>query len=362
MAGPTTGAIAGTEAPMTMTSDLSTTEDGRMPSLTPATDDAQGLLDLLLAHKSQFIREFLAQHDLPHSGAKAALRARLQQGLDANTWQQADLQRLLETVEGWGNQHVTLYQAPAGPSRQWMDEATAHATLARLGLDSLLNARRSAQPPAELTLSSVSWTPDRLRVGWVQGQTSEERLPEQDVHQDSIVLRAYRVSTSRWVYTFDWDLLTGQAVLMIPRLPSTRQVQRMRARLAHELKPLVDLDLFTLVRVNLAIRRIELSGEARCRQVRYETSHGSRLELTSPAPAQAVAVDPAMERVGAILPGQASGLLGDFFWPSSSRPVGREVHTKIYGLDQRVAFIGETTEGDFRYVLSRIFHHSKAAS
>lgn len=342
-----------------MTSDLVTTNDDRHRSLTPTINDAQGLLDLILAHKNEFVREFLAQHGLPRSGAKVDLRARLQHGLDTGLWQPADLLRLLEAVEGWGNQHVVLLQAPAALSRHWMDKATVHATLARHGLDTLLDAPRIVLAPAELTLSSITWTPDRLRVTWVQGQPVEEPLPEQDVQQDAVVLRAYRVSTARRLVAFDWDLLSGYAMLMIPRLTASRDSQQMRALLAQKLQPLVGLDQFTLVRVSRAIRRIEQSGEARCRQVSYQTPRGSRLALTSAASSQDVAVDPDLEQLGAGLAGQTAGLLGDFYWSTGS---GREVHTKIYGLDQRVAFIGQTTEGDFRYVLSRILYHSKAAS
>ena len=64
----------------------------------------------------------------------------------------------------------------------------------------------------------------------------------------------------------------------------------------------------------------------------------------------------------ALIATQTTGLLGDFFWPTPAGSSERDVHTKIYGVDQRVAFLGETTEGELRYVLSRIFYHSKASS
>ena len=116
------------------------------------------------------------------------------------------------------------------------------------------------------------------------------------------------------------------------------------------------------MRVSRAIRRIEQSGEARCRQVSYQTPRGGRLALTSSARTQDVSIDPDMERLDALMATQTTGLLGDFFWPTASGSSEREVHTKIYGVDQRVAFLGETTEGELRYVLSRIFYHSKASS
>lgn len=345
-----------------MTSDPDASEDdcSSSPTLTPS--ETHGLLDLLLSHKSEFLREYLSQYGVPRSGAKADLRSRLQQGLDDGTWQTTDLLRLLEAIEGWGNQHVYLYQAPAALSAAWMDEPTVRAILARHGLEPLLNAPRLVLTPPEMTLASVAWTPHRLRVTWVQGQQCEDRLPERDVHQGPIELRAYRLSTSRRLYAFDWDLLSGNSLLMIPRMPVSRDYQKTRKLLKHQLELLIDLDQFTPVRVSRAIRRIEQSGEARCRQVSYQTARGGRLALTSSTRTQDVSIDPDMERLDALVATQTTGLLGDFFWATTAGSSEREVHTKIYGVDQRVAFLGETTEGELRYVLSRIFYHSKVSS
>ena len=82
-----------------MTSDPDASEDdcSSCPTLTPS--ETHGLLDLLLSHKSEFLREYLLQYSVPRSGAKADLRARLPQGLDDGTWQTTDLLRLLETIE-----------------------------------------------------------------------------------------------------------------------------------------------------------------------------------------------------------------------------------------------------------------------
>ena len=61
-----------------MTSDPDASEDdcSSSPTLTPS--ETHGLLDLLLSHKSEFLREYLSQYGVPRSGAKADLRARLQ--------------------------------------------------------------------------------------------------------------------------------------------------------------------------------------------------------------------------------------------------------------------------------------------
>ena len=239
-----------------------------------------------------------------------------------------------------------------------MEKAFVTTTLQRLGIEHLLTAPSTALTPPQLTLASLAWTADRLRIVWVHGLQREERLPERDLHQDDVTLRAYRVTCSRRVAAFDWDLVSGDSMLMIQRMPSIRDTLRIREQLKHHLDCVIAFDQFALLRVSRAIRRIEQSGEARCRQVAYLTPGGDRLVYTSAGRAHTLAVDPDTKPTK----GSLAGLMGDFYWPNTTGTPAAEVHVKIHGADQRVAFLGESNEKDVRYVLSRIRHYCRQSS
>lgn len=339
-----------------MTSDPDASEDDRSSSPILTTEETQYLLDLLLSHKKEHVQGVLGQ---PHVRTKAELRALLQQGIDEGALSGAALLALLQRIEGWGDQHVTLYRAPASVSARWMDQTFAVSSLQRQGIEQYLHAANVVRrPQGQLDLSSVTWTADHLRLVWVSGALHEERVPERDRCEGEIALRAYRVRVSRRLAAFDWNLVSGDSMLMIQRMPSAKAYAKIRELVRQQLEPMIPLDQFALVRVSRAIRRIERAAEVRCRQVSYLTARGDRLVYMSADRNHTLAVDPDKERNRGLL----AGLMGDFYWPNTAGLPSTEVHFKIRGADQSIVFFGQYDEKDVRYVLSRIRRYSRTAS
>ncbi len=87
------------------------------------TTDADDLLDLLFAHKLQFIKELLRKHGVPVSGSKPDLRKKLSQEIGRGSLDQASILSYLDQIEGWGNQHVFLYKSSSQKAQQtWKNE------------------------------------------------------------------------------------------------------------------------------------------------------------------------------------------------------------------------------------------------
>jgi hypothetical protein len=339
-----------------MTSDPDASEDDHSNSPIFTMEETQYLLDLLLTHKKESVQEALGQ---PHARTKAELRAWLQQGIDEGVLSDAALLALLQRIEGWGDQHVTLYRAPASLSARWMDKKFVVSNLQRQGIEQYLHADRvGLRPQGQLDLSSITWTADHLRMVWLSDLLHEERIHECDRREGDIALRAYRVSVSRRLAAFDWNLVSGDSMLMIQRMPSVKDYAKIRELVRQQLDPMIPFDQFTLVRVSRAIRRIERSGAVRCRQVSYLTARGDRLVYMSADRNHTLVIDPDKERNR----GSLAGLMGDFYWPHTAGLPSTEVHFKIHGADQSVVFFGQYAEKDVRYVLSRIRRYSKTSS
>lgn len=88
-------------------------------------EELDRLLEYVFAHRKTAVQEFLLHFGLPTTGRKIELRARVQAGLADGTITADDLIALLDTIEGWGNQHIYLYKAPPGELRDWKTEAGA---------------------------------------------------------------------------------------------------------------------------------------------------------------------------------------------------------------------------------------------
>lgn len=312
------------------------------------------LLSYLLSHKKAFTQEFLRARDLYFSGTKERLQERLQEYLADGRLQPLDLVKLLNTVEGWGNQHVYLYRAADRLIEGWQDEESVRGHLEGLGMADLLNRQRPLVLPEEPALSSIEWTPERVRFVWIEKRMWEERAVAQDVEQEDMVWRAYRINVSRGLVAFDWDLVSGDGMLLIQRLPRGTQYRAIRTRFEQELDPIVSLSQFERVRISPAIQRVEASQEVRRRQLAYQTPRGGKVRLTSAGQLADTSTDPDLERAEQVLRGETASLLGNFYWLSVPHKLRGELHTKFYASDQGIGIFGEHDERDVRYVLSRI--------
>lgn len=319
--------------------------------------DEQLALDLLLDHRSDFVRDFLRESDLPVSGTKAELRERLEGALGAGTIGIGDIIEHLDDIEGWGNQHVYLYQSPEGLLRTWRAEQSVKDILRRAKKISLMNAHLPLALPATTTLSRVAWSPQRVRFVWITTRTWEERVEKDDERDGARIWKAYNERSARGVLAFDWNLLSGDAMLSIERLPSGNDYEDARASLAKELAHFVDLNVFTTVEVGRAIQPIEKSSEVLNRSLALRSVRGTRVSFTSRSRKRdAFERDPDAQRSRESLGDNVAGDTGNFYWKRTG-PLADELHTTLYAKDGRVGIFGQRKEEEVTHVIQRIRHY-----
>ncbi len=319
------------------------------------------VLDYLLDHRMQFTKDFLRNRDLPFSGTKAKLRERLTAYLSAGKVDYGELVSLLNAIEGWGNQHVYFYHGNNHLLSFWQNLDTARNYLISIDpeLVNILNRPIPLVLPDETTLSSIEWTPTRLRLVWIERREWNERVEEEDIRKGDMLWQAYRVKTSRGLVAFDWHFLTNDAMLMIHTLPSGSHYRRIRATFEDKLNVLVHLDQFDPLRVAECVHRIKRSDEVRRRHLEFRTVHSGTVKLTSSDTSHDTLEDPVLERTHGALESETAGLVGHLYWKRGDG-LSEEVNCKIYGADdqdQRVSITGEHREQDVRYVLSRIRYY-----
>ena len=73
------------------------------------------VIDYLMAHNNGPIAGLLKESSLPYSNKnKAELRAEIVRGVKDGDLTKDTLLEWLDSLEGWGNQHIYLYEAPEG--------------------------------------------------------------------------------------------------------------------------------------------------------------------------------------------------------------------------------------------------------
>jgi hypothetical protein len=321
------------------------------------TVDQDIALDLLLGHKADFVRSFLEENGIPVSGTKSQLRDRLEEALGSGRVGVGDIVEHLDEIEGWGNQHVYLYRAPEGLLPTWRSDASVRNILRAAKKVSLLNAHIPLALPEETTLSKVAWSPKRARFVWITTRTWEDRLEDDDEREGARIWKAYEERSARGVLAFDWDLQSGDAMLMIERLPSGNDYEEVRTAMVKELKPLLDLSVFSLVEVGRAIQPIEKSNEVLSRSVALRSQRGTKVSFTSRSRKRdAFDRDPDAQRSRQSLGDNVAGDTGNFYWKKAGA-LTEDLHSTIYAKDSRVGIFGQRREEEVTHVIQRIRHH-----
>ena len=70
------------------------------------------LIDLLLAHKKEYVQEFLRENGFKFSGTKEDLRERLLTLCKRGKVTPKQIVQQVDQLEGYGNQHVYLFRIP----------------------------------------------------------------------------------------------------------------------------------------------------------------------------------------------------------------------------------------------------------
>jgi hypothetical protein len=112
--------------------------------LTPPTygDEEIALLvgELLTLKKTQ-IGEFLGLVELPTSGTKEQLRARIEGRLEDGSLPASAIVQFLDVVTPWGKQHVYLYRGPKSSIVNWRKDGWIKAHLKEHRVGKYLNAQ-----------------------------------------------------------------------------------------------------------------------------------------------------------------------------------------------------------------------------
>lgn len=328
------------------------------------TKDEQQVLELIFAHNKFHIRDFLATCGLTKSGTEEELFAKMAGLLKSKSINLEDLVRLLNQIEGWGDQQIYLYKAVSKEFRQlFADKKKFEGLLADNRMKNLLNAERSIILPDERTLATIEYDEKRVKFIWIEKRIWEERHEDKDKESGGFHFKAYKTHVKRGIMSYDLDLKSGLGVMMIQKLPnnSNSEYVNIRHKLEKELESIIDLDDVPLLKFKKGIKEIHKSGEARSRQVEDQTNLGSRAKYTSMNRKSDIDKDPIIKRARTATSANSQPYMGNFYWDplKSEGALQSELHSVLHTKDNRVGIYGERTEEEVRYIIERIRFHAQ---
>ncbi len=189
----------------------------------------------------------------------AELRARFEELLDAKELVVEDLVDIQTELEGWGKQQIYLFQCKTSErilKSTWYSRAWVERHLREVESTLILDERNPLALPESPQLIAVYYSEDyenpKIRFVWAQKLISRLRDTSLDSGSEDfesndanilerIIFQGYRETLGRGIISFDWEIGSGQAMLLIHKL-SERDYKPMRKRIMRDLN-----DLFTNV-------------------------------------------------------------------------------------------------------------------
>lgn len=346
-------------------------------TLAPAafTEDEQALIvtDLLALKKPQ-IGEFLSRNELPKSGTKKELRARIEESLVSGSLTLSAIVQYLDEVIPWGKQHVYLYNGPQSPIDNWRKPDWVAKLLKKHRFGKYLNASLPLALPKKMKVSSILHDSSRLRVTAVKRRDWWERNEEYDDttttdEGDDVQLRAFVHRVTRGLVAFEWDLVDNTAFLQISQLPTGFDYAEVAKEFFDLIAAWLDIEIFSQVDLRSPIKKLhELeetgAGETRSHGINYRTLQGRHLDAKSASAADPLLGDAVIDTALSAVRKTGVGHLGNFYWLPNPvgnpvpNPLEGEMHVIVVGAKNRVNFPTPNVEQTIRYVLSRIRLHS----
>jgi hypothetical protein len=167
------------------------------------------------AQGNSFIKELLREKSIKLGTTKEDFERNLFAAIDAGQLQLADVEKWLEEVEGWGNQHIYCFSVceEIARSSELASREAMRRKVGEAGLDELWEADTSQAFPETLQLTSIRFDGETLRLTWHEGDTSwyrGKKEKELDFKRpeglDLYEFRAWREMRRRGVMRFELRL------------------------------------------------------------------------------------------------------------------------------------------------------------
>lgn len=169
---------------------------------------------------NRFIKELLRDKKIRIGDTKEDFLVNLNDAIESGKLRLSDVAQWLESVEGWGNQHVYLYNISTTLRKDLTKPRIAQRVQGNATLKKVWDAATVLAFPDEPKLTSVSFNDSVLRLIWQEASPGWTAVTDKDYRKeeglDLFEYRAFRMLERRIITRFEAHLDKGLAALFIP--------------------------------------------------------------------------------------------------------------------------------------------------
>lgn len=311
---------------------------------------------IVLKQGNHFIKDLLRKNGIPIGSTKPDFEVNLNKAIDESALTQPMIEKWLAEVEGWGNQHFYLYQAPTVAATQLAQLLSAPR------FKEMLRRSVSYEFPDELVLTAITLTPAYLSMSWHQGKGGWERAADKDYQQQEGLelyeYRAHRKWYDRSVVRFEWRFDDGFAAILL-QLPAENNTHAEAMGQVWEDLQEAGIAPIPLTRVKLsaAIKQLGRDTGAAATQAQRMMTEGGHVDLVSTlASGGGIAEVDAVRQVQIAVDDARFALAdGTFTFPKKLHAqLSRDIKIHVYGRESRVRIWVQCTREDVYLVIDAI--------
>lgn len=331
-----------------------------------------GLLLKLLERATSIavVREFLKKRNVPHSASSwEELRTkRIVPAINEGQITLNDLHALLRSTEGFGRQHIFLFECQSDRAATMIAEPRVRSLLKDKGIAEAGDDPLVVDLPPEPTIVDVSFgTAGKLKYAMlkeVEKRTSKKLTSETTDDEAMTYTKVYKVEHQRAINVVRlWD--NG---LLEVRIASRDNATRYREDLAHffnRLKPIIVRNEFVEVSLrqlkkNLWAKRVELQHLVKFSTYTLQDDEGMSLRANAVFSTDDLA---GSERIAKSLAEFNAETVqcsdsNIYFKLVEQGETVKEIHVLLNGEDNEFAVTAAVTEGEYEYVLRQVLQHN----
>ncbi len=195
------------------------TDDIERPTAQEIADLKRLVSGMIRTQGNRFVKELLRGKKIRIGANKLDFERNLNEAIELESLRIGDVEDWLELVEGWGNQHVYLYNISPSLRRDLTLAKIQARVRSERELEHVWNGSTVLEFPDEPELTSVSFSNSVLRLIWEEASPAWRPDPEKDFKKmeglDTYEYRAWRKLEQRAITRFEAHLDLKLAALFI---------------------------------------------------------------------------------------------------------------------------------------------------
>jgi hypothetical protein len=325
---------------------------------------------IIRAQGNRFVKELLRAKQIRIGANKDDFERHLTEAIESGELTLADIDRWLAEVEGWGNQHVYLFNISPALRRE-LTRPKIQQSVEAAGLAELWDAPTLLAFPDKPQLTSISFNDSVLRLVWQETSPGWVPVPEKNftVEEglDTYEYRAYRKVEWRAITRFEAHVARGLAALFIASPIQGNEHKEAVIEAKRVIAQLMNLDRLengqfdipsvskNLDQQNVPTNKVP-NPSVKAQKSRLG-SGGSYVEFAATSSEKAYWEEPAIQNVRDSVRAQQlpvfHGMEGVFIFQDGDG-LARPLRVQLYGKDHRIRLRAEMDAGEVWTILAKL--------